>query len=231
MSWELSLSDEVVMDVRADTTELDGCSEEECRACVSLAKTLVSAAAGVIAGAKPAALFTLRPDVAVCPGVARSALCAFSRYLRSRSVEVTGISWVHGRFAVLVWRPDMVGAVLCDPERMAFLRAHGLPVEGPHRLVGEAARRLARYYRSRSETAPKEAPSKAPFPHEIGLILGYPLEDVMGFVEGRKETCRGLWRAYGDADAARERFARLAKQEAQCRHSFERGAAFGALLA
>lgn len=46
------------------------------------------------------------------------------------------------------------------------------------------------------------------FPHEIGLFLGYPLEDVRGFVEngGRNYTCRGLWKVYGDPQAAAKKF-------------------------
>ena len=36
------------------------------------------------------------------------------------------------------------------------------------------------------------------FPHEIGLFLGYPLGDVIGFVEneGRNSLCCGCWKVY-----------------------------------
>ena len=38
------------------------------------------------------------------------------------------------------------------------------------------------------------------FPHEIGIFLGYPLRDVIGFIEnrGRNYTYCGFWRPYGD---------------------------------
>ncbi|MBQ6903034.1 MAG: DUF3793 family protein, partial [Lachnospiraceae bacterium] len=51
------------------------------------------------------------------------------------------------------------------------------------------------------------------FPHEIGLFLGYPPEDVQGFIDHKYEgcTCVGDWRVYGDAEAAKERFARFRK--------------------
>lgn len=41
---------------------------------------------------------------------------------------------------------------------------------------------------------------KAPFPHEIGLFLGYPLEDVDGFIrhEGAFAKYSGYWKVYGD---------------------------------
>ena len=46
------------------------------------------------------------------------------------------------------------------------------------------------------------------FPHEIGLFLSYPPEDVRGFIQspvcGFK--CVGCWKVYGDAAAARRTF-------------------------
>ncbi len=38
------------------------------------------------------------------------------------------------------------------------------------------------------------------FPHEMGLLLGYPLEDVVGFVknEGENFLCSGYWKVYAN---------------------------------
>ena len=46
------------------------------------------------------------------------------------------------------------------------------------------------------------------FPHEVGVFLGYPLSDVLAFIEhkGRDCSCCGCWKAYGDACAARRLF-------------------------
>ena len=51
------------------------------------------------------------------------------------------------------------------------------------------------------------------FPHEIGLFLGYPPEDVCGFIENKAGGCKcaGCWKVYGDADAARKTFAKYKK--------------------
>lgn len=48
------------------------------------------------------------------------------------------------------------------------------------------------------------------FPHEIGVFLGYPLEDVRGFIAGGGEGCKlcGYWKVYGDVERARQSFAR-----------------------
>ena len=47
------------------------------------------------------------------------------------------------------------------------------------------------------------------FPHEIGLFLGYPAEDVSGFIRhgARCAKCVGTWKVYGDEESARKKFA------------------------
>ena len=46
------------------------------------------------------------------------------------------------------------------------------------------------------------------FPHEIGIFLGYPLEDVEGFIRNCGQRCKycGLWKVYGDVDRAKALF-------------------------
>ena len=48
------------------------------------------------------------------------------------------------------------------------------------------------------------------FPHEIGLFLGYPPEDVDGFIKHRAGGCKfcGFWKVYGDVDSAKAKFER-----------------------
>jgi len=47
------------------------------------------------------------------------------------------------------------------------------------------------------------------FPHEIGVFLDYPLDDVLGFIrnKGCNYCCSGCWKAYSDPENAKRRFA------------------------
>lgn len=58
------------------------------------------------------------------------------------------------------------------------------------------------------------------FPHEIGVFLGYPLGDVIGFIEneGRNCKCSGWWKVYCDECEAKRRFARFSR----CRDIYTR---------
>ena len=49
------------------------------------------------------------------------------------------------------------------------------------------------------------------FPHEVGLFLSYPPEDVQGFIDHRAMDfkCAGLWKVYGDQQRAQALFDRF----------------------
>ncbi len=48
------------------------------------------------------------------------------------------------------------------------------------------------------------------FPHEIGLFLSYPPEDVKGFIDNHAKNYKltGLWKVYGDENLALNLFAK-----------------------
>ncbi len=51
------------------------------------------------------------------------------------------------------------------------------------------------------------------FPHEIGLFLSYPPEDVAGFIANHASLgkCTGTRKVYGDVQTAKITFARYEK--------------------
>lgn len=128
------------------------------------------------------------------------------------------------RVYLLVWRPELMRRTLGETEARQILQERGYCGEQVGQLVSELRRRLVAYYRSPRAGADA-------FPHEIGVFLGYPTEDVRGYLEGRRVTCRGAWCAYGDAEVARKRFRALEDQERHCRMKFAQGASFAALFA
>ena len=49
------------------------------------------------------------------------------------------------------------------------------------------------------------------FPHELGLLLGYPLDDVEGFIKNDGKNClyTGYWKVYANVPAKRNLFRRF----------------------
>lgn len=44
------------------------------------------------------------------------------------------------------------------------------------------------------------------FPHEIGVFLGYPLDDVIGFIEHKPYYFVGDWKVYQNVNEAKKQF-------------------------
>lgn len=59
---------------------------------------------------------------------------------------------------------------------------------------------------------------RARIPHEIGLFLSYPPEDVRGFIENKacRFKCAGLWKVYGDEERAKELFRQYKRCTDRC---------------
>ena len=63
------------------------------------------------------------------------------------------------------------------------------------------------------------------FPHEIGVFLGYPLEDVLGFIENGGRNCLscGCWKVYSNECEALRAFERYEKCKAVYQRLFASG--------
>lgn len=72
----------------------------------------------------------------------------------------------------------------------------------------------------------------AKFPHEMGLFLGYPPEDVAGFIDnaGKNYLCAGYWKVYDDVAAKRELFRRFDQATEYLIHLAADGASIPAML-
>ena len=153
----------------------------------------ITQCAPVMAGLKPANLFRwVEPDAHAM----YSTLAVWREQLSPRGVQIRVLKAcaVSSAFLIYVYRGKRLGEDLCRPEIQTYLSRTGYPKGTPEQQLEHLSRRLC---------------TEEEFPHEIGVFLGYPLEDVIGFVrhKGKNYTCKGYWKAYGDPEAARARFA------------------------
>ena len=114
-----------------------------------------------------------------------------------------------------MYRPGRLKRDLSDRTAERILSERDYPVKQTEKCIVELVRRL------NSEEA---------FPHEIGLFLGYPPEDVDAFIKNGAvgEKCIGMWKVYGDVETAKCKFAQYKKctrlycEAFQKYHSFDR---------
>lgn len=162
---------------------------------------MIEQCAPVLAGLKPAGLF--RYETRDCADLARR-VHSWNEQLNGKGLRVRvmkGCARTH-RFLVYVYREAQLSAVLADKAVQEFLRQEGYQLPAEQEQTGTLLNQLSRRLCCQAE-----------FPHEIGVFLGYPLPDVVGFIENRGQnfTCCGCWKSYGEPAAARRRFDQLSK--------------------
>lgn len=94
------------------------------------------------------------------------------------------------RTLLYVYRPTMVEAYVKQASVQSFLAHFGY-------APGTTLDAMLDYLSDRFQHA-------GCFPHESGIFLGYPLEDVWGFIthKGNHAKICGVWKVYGDAEKA-----------------------------
>ena len=126
-------------------------------------------------------------------------VCEFSMLDDQRYIleQILSLLDTHPVDAVLL-AGDLYDKPVPPAEAVRLLEESGYPCHSAGQCVACLIRRL----RESEE-----------FPHEIGLFLGYPIEDVVGFIRYAGKGCKlsGLWKVYGDAEAASRLFDRLSR--------------------
>ena len=134
--------------------------------------------------------------------------------LRGKDVKLTILRLCGGKALLYVYRPDELERALRDKEIRCFLTACGYS----HFDTAGALQTLKNHLKD-----------TAAFPHEIGVFLGYPLADVLGFIENCGKNCLacGCWKVYSDLCFALQTFRRFEK----CKTVYQRLFAQGSPLA
>ena len=152
---------------------------------------LVAHCAPTLAGVKPANLFRCADS----PALFRS-IYEWNARLRACGLRLRVVKRCRRTHACLVYvcRWKWISRVLQQEDTKRFLQAEGYDVTGgTESILCQLSRRLC---------------VQQDFPHEIGVFLGYPLRDVVGFIQnkGQNYSCCGYWKCYGDAAEAQKQF-------------------------
>ena len=135
---------------------------------------------------------------------------ALRRQLEDRGVTMTILKVAHGKALIYLYRAE-------DLER-------ALSGTGVRKLLGACG--YSRFdARGALKTLRARLNGTDAFPHEIGVFLGYPLEDVVGFIENGGRNCLscGCWKVYSNECAALAAFARFEKCKAVYQRLFASG--------
>lgn len=163
---------------------------------------LINHCSPTLAGLKMGALLCLprQESLAECKNIIDN----YNHKYNSKGLHFRILYCCPQRTLLYIYRPAMVEAYVKQPRIQNFLKRFGYAKKS-------SLNTMLTYlsYRFRSGGC---------FPHESGIFLGYPLEDVYGFIinKGNHAKLCGEWKVYGDAAKASHLF----QQYACCRQDY-----------
>lgn len=146
----------------------------------SFEAVLVRQCAPTLAGLKPGSMFSISTSEGTYQKVGQ-----WNERLHSLELSVRILLKRPSSMIVYVYRKKHLEGILSDCGCQQFLAQAGY-----EKLDLDSALEHLTY---RLQSQPE-------FPHEVGVFLGYPLRDVIGFIENRGQnfTCCGFWKSYSD---------------------------------
>ena len=181
-------------------------------------KALICHCSPTLSGLKPANLLSLsKADYPDLPMLIES----YSDILAPKGVSLDIVCECGHRWLLLVYRPAMLTKQLQNPAVHSLFSEEGYPLEGRfylNEMIAHLRKRLL---------------SSDAFPHEIGIFLGYPLEDVIDFRRYKGEGCKlcGYWKVYGDPEEAQIKFERYRCCTVHCMEQLRSGVSIIRMIA
>lgn len=170
-----------------------------------LCELLIDHCAPTLAGIKTGSLFR-------CGASAKEMIpCirAMNRVLVCRGIRLIPLHTDAQGTLLYLYRPDRLQSDFSCKAAAGLLRQLGYEPDTPARCIKKLRSKLS---------------AQRDFPHEIGLFLGYPPEDVSGFIANHAQNAKycGAWKVYGDVEQAKRRFAEYRACTRYYRNSYRR---------
>lgn len=129
----------------------------------------------------------------------------WNRELNIKGIFVCIVKQISTRSVIYVYRKEKLEDDLKNMEMQYFLSSYGYNDFSADGAVSHLCARMS---------------VQNDFPHEIGAFLGYPLNDIRGFIENKGYNCKlcGIWKVYDNVEEAKRKFTQFKK----CRDIYTR---------
>lgn len=119
------------------------------------------------------------------------------RILRNTALVPYRLLCCENRTVFLLFRRNELTSYLREPKVQAVFQSNGYKNLSLTGILKRFRQRYAAYILQGGN-----------FPHEMGLLLGYPVEDVQGFIEykGKNYLYAGYWKVYTDLEEKKALF-------------------------
>ncbi len=174
---------------------------------MNLAKSIIEHSSPTLAGIKTANLFTVKYKNLSCLYLH---IDEMNTKFSDKGVTIQILKIKGNTALIYVYRENMLICDMKDESSREILDSYGY--KGLDVL--SSIERLSKRLNDLDE-----------FPHEIGLFLGYPPQDVLGFICHKGKNCNlcGYWKVYGDTSEALKKFAKYDKCKAVYKKLWQEG--------
>ncbi|MDO5292706.1 MAG: DUF3793 family protein [bacterium] len=126
-------------------------------------------------------------------------LIAYEELLNGIGMKKVILDEYRNKSYVLFYQEDMITEILENKENQKFLETEGYHNFTLEQVLYRMEVRLQRCHRLTENNL---------FPHEIGILLGYPLQDVIGYIknQGKEALASGYWKVYSNVIKAKNMF-------------------------
>ena len=163
----------------------------------SFESDVLTACAPTILGVKHGTLFSCpKEDIIKLENINKK----YSVLLLEKDIYIKPLYQCKNRQFILAYRKKELIKALSDKKVSAFLKKEGYPVGNKMDMEKMLDFLAVRIMANNS------------FPHEIGFFLGYPTEDVFGFIKNKGSNYKlcGYWKVYDNVEKARTLFENIA---------------------
>lgn len=120
-------------------------------------------------------------------------LRVLNKKFQLKGLRIIPLNFKCNRVLLYIYRPQQLKKDLANDKAKLLLKEYGYISDIPEINIVKLIDKFK---------------TQKKFPHEIGLFLGYPPEDVKGFIENNAKNfkCNGCWKVYGDEKNACKTF-------------------------
>ncbi len=160
-----------------------------CAECKKFEQKLAFHTAPSLLGIKAASLISLKKSDFDIPANAER----FNERAAAKGLKIRLLHECGERVLILVYNEKLLKNRLCDSGAAQILNSCGYYSSDIEVCLERLSQRIS---------------AEGDFPHEIGIFLDYPVEDVAGFISNNGDNFKlcGYWKVYGDTVKAQRTF-------------------------
>ncbi len=172
---------------------------------MSFDQIIINSCSPTFCNIKPANIFFVKKE-----NFSQREFEVWKEAFRKEGLEAIASQISESSTAILILNICWVKDILSDLQVLTYLSKKGYKNISLQSFIGELFIRMKK---------------QESFPHEVGVILGYPVEDVIEFERQAGHNCKycGCWKSYSDVEKAKKCHCRFSECRKLCRKWYEEG--------